>query len=77
MRFDFAAYEKVFPEVVSAPQAVESAVDTFTPTSEQAKDNKPGEDLSAMPAEEKPAENVQIVTPEPLPALEPKGDENE
>lgn len=79
MRFDFNAYEKVFPEAPEAPSAVDSAVDSFKPTeSEKAKDNKPGEDV--LSAEPKTAENPkpeQIVTPEEVPGEMPKGEDNE
>ena len=48
MRFNYAAYEKVFPETKPAP-VIESAVDTFKPTEaeaiEKAKDEMPGEDV--------------------------------
>jgi hypothetical protein len=46
MRFDFKAYEKVYP-AQAAPQTVDTAVDGFNPTAEKAaemaKDEKPGE----------------------------------
>lgn len=46
MGFNFDAYEKVFPTTPVIPPAVESAVDTFKPTEEEAiekaMDNKPG-----------------------------------
>ena len=48
MRFNFDAYEKVFPETTPAP-VIESAVDTFKPTEaeaiQKAKDEMPGEDV--------------------------------
>lgn len=74
MRFNFDAYEKVFP-TVTQPAQVESAVDTFKPTAEEAKqatDNKPGEEAPAQPAENKLPE--QIVTPETLSAPQPEGE---
>lgn len=79
MRFDFDAYEKVFPEQPEAP-AVESAVDTFKPTeSEKATDGKPGdEQMKATPdTTDKAPANDQIVTTENVPGIEPKGVENE
>lgn len=77
MRFDFDAYEKVFPEEPEAP-AVESAVDTFKPTeSEKPTDSKAGEEmLKATPTADVKTE-AQIVTPEEVPADVPKGDLNE
>jgi len=46
MRFNFEAYEKVFPEKVEDTSPIESAVDTFKPTeAEKATDNKPGDDV--------------------------------
>lgn len=74
MRFDFDAYEKVFPEQPEAP-AVESAVDTFKPTeSEKATDGKPGEEqMKATPTAEEAPANDQIVTTEEVPGDIPKG----
>ena len=49
MRFDLDAYEKVFPRKEESP-AVETAVEGFNPTAEEAaknekaKDDEPGED---------------------------------
>ena len=73
MRFNYDAYEKVFP-TVTQPAQVESAVDTFKPTAEeqQATDNKPGDNTPAQPAENKLPE--QIVTPETLSATQPEGE---
>lgn len=74
MRFDFDAYEKVFPEETEAP-AVESAVDTFKPTeSEKPTDSKAGEEmLKATPTADDKTE-AQIVTTEEVPGDIPKGD---
>lgn len=78
MRFDFDAYEKVFPETPEAP-AVESAVDTFKPTeSEKATDSKPGEELmKATPTKDEVPASDQIVTTEEVPGEMPKGVTNE
>ena len=48
MRFNFDAYEKVFPKEDPKP-VIESAVDTFKPTEAETKatDNKPGDDVMA------------------------------
>ena len=79
MRFDFNAYEKVFPEAPDVSEPIDSAVDTFRPTeSEKAMDNKPGDDVMSAPP--KPAEapkSEQIVTPEEVPGEMPKGENNE
>ena len=51
MRFDLDAYEKVFPHKEESP-AVETAVDGFNPTAEEAaknekaKDEEPGEEAA-------------------------------
>lgn len=52
MRFDFDAYERVYPEV-KQPEPIESAVDTFKPTEEEIKamDNQPGEEVTATEPE--------------------------
>ena len=78
MRFDFDAYEKVFPEQTEAP-AIDSAVDTFKPTeSEKAMDSKPGdEQMKATPTADKPKADEQIVTTEEVPGDIPKGENNE
>ena len=64
MRFDFDAYEKVFP---TAPQAPEQ--DTAVPPENDAKatDDKPGDDKATPEPEEAPPANEQIVTTEELP----------
>lgn len=36
MRFDSAAYNKLYPRTAPAVESVESAVETFTPTEEEA-----------------------------------------
>ena len=77
MRFNFDAYEKVYPETAPAV-SVESAVDTFKPTESEAKatEDKPGDDVLAsipMPGEgvsrtdepeTKPVETAPEVVPE-------------
>lgn len=77
MRFDFDAYNKVYPpENEVRPQPIESAVDTFKPTEDEAKaKDKPG------------ADTLKVETPEPEPepkiipdangALAPEGETNE
>ena len=69
MRFNFDAYEKVFPK--EEPKAViESAVDTFKPTEAENKamDEKPGDDVMAsIPTDEpetKPIESADTDQPE-------------
>lgn len=77
MRFNFDAYEKVYPETAPAV-SVESAVDTFKPTESEAKatEDKPGDDVLAsipIPGEDvsrkvepetKPVETAPEVVPE-------------
>lgn len=74
MRFDFDAYEKVYPPKPET-QPIESAVDTFKPTEEEIKamDNQPGDDAQKKPAEEKPQQPAEN---DPQPAPEPKGEQN-
>ena len=75
--FNYDAYEKVFPPEAEKQTTVESAVDTFTPTSsEKATDDKLGnaEDLNADPTPEPKVEKTVIVTTEPVEI--PKGEEN-
>ena len=59
MRFDFNAYEKVFPEEEPKPE-IDSAVDTFKPTeTEKAGGDPAGETMKTIPdeiPESKPAE---------------------
>lgn len=64
MRFDFDAYEKVFPTAPPAP-----VQDTAVPPENDAKatDDKPGDDKATPEPEEAPAANKQIVTTEELP----------
>lgn len=71
MHFDFDAYEKVFPEQ-PAPVKVDSVVETFKPTEEMAKDNKPGDEKAVeIPAAETPAEPQPEIAPAGEP---PKGE---
>lgn len=52
MRFNFEAYEKVFPETEPKP-VIESAVDTFKPTENEKPTEQAGEDvMSSTPAED-------------------------
>lgn len=71
MRFNFDAYDKVYPVQETPTAPIESAVETFKPTeAEKATDNKPGDDV--MNADPTPDD------PTPTPADEPaKGAENE
>lgn len=60
MRFNFDAYAKVFPEK-EEPKVFESAVDTFKPTEEKAKDHQPGGEPKEDPIEttEEIPENIE------------------
>ena len=63
MRFNFEAYEKVYPETAPAV-SVESAVDTFKPTESEAKatEDKPGDDVMAsVPVKDEP-ETTPVVS---------------
>ena len=64
MRFNFDAYEKVYPETAPAV-SVESAVDTFKPTESEAKatEEKPGDDVMAsVPNQDEPETTPVIST---------------
>ena len=72
MRFDFDAYEKVYPEKEEAPQ-IESAVETFTPTQSEAEGSTAGDEMSALPQEKIPEPVIQ----DPDTAIEPEGEKDE
>lgn len=78
MRFDFDAYDKVFPTQPTQVASIESAVDTFKPTeSEMAKDKKPGEDvMTSVPGEDAKA-SVPEVPPNDSAEPQPEGGTNE
>lgn len=61
MRFDFDAYDKVFPTQPTPVASVESAVDTFKPTEAEAKamDEKPGDDVMASVPEVPPNDSAE------------------
>ena len=61
MRFDFDAYEKVFPTAPQAPEQ-DTAVPAETP---KATDDKPGDDKATPEPEQ--ANNEPIVTVEDMP----------
>lgn len=61
MRFNFEAYEKVYPKEDPKP-VIESAVDTFHPTEAENKatEEKPGEDvLASIPKDEPETDSDQ------------------
>lgn len=69
MRFNFDAYEKVYPETAPAV-SVESAVDTFKPTESEAKatEEKPGDDvLASVPKQDEPETTPVETAPEVVP----------
>lgn len=70
MRFNFEAYEKVYPSNVEPPKTVESAVDTFKPTEEKVKDQAPGEETPKPEPEVTPAAEPENSTPEIVPESE-------
>ena len=65
MRFDYEAYEKVFPKEDPKP-VIESAVDTFKPTENEKPTEQAGEDVMAsVPSEpEEPEETKAVEQPE-------------
>ena len=59
MRFNYEAYEKVFPKEDPKP-VIESAVDTFRPTENEKPTEQAGEDVMAsVPAEEPEATSAE------------------
>lgn len=64
MRFNFDAYDKVYPVQTESTAPIESAVDTFKPTeNEKAMDDKPGDDVmnaDPTPKDEPPTEHAEI-----------------
>lgn len=51
MQFDYEAYEKVFPGVnTDTAAAIDSAVDGYTPTADEASGNASKEDMNTVPA---------------------------
>lgn len=64
MRFNYEAYEKVFPKESPKP-VIESAVDTFKPTEEEKPTEQAGEDVMAsVPVQEEPEINSAEEQPE-------------
>lgn len=64
MRFDFDAYDKVFPAEEEKPE-IESAVDTFKPTETEKVGGDPtGETMKTIPAEPTPESTPAEPTPE-------------
>lgn len=64
MRFNFEAYEKVYPKEEPKP-VIESAVDTFKPTEAESKatDEMSGEDVMAsVPMDEPEADSAPEVS---------------
>lgn len=59
MRFNYDAYEKVFQAEAKPAPVIESAVETYKPTADEAK------------AMDKPGEAVMSATPDPIPEPEP------
>ena len=55
MQFDYEAYEKVFPDITTdTAAAIDSAVDGYTPTAEEASGNASKEDINTVPAADDP-----------------------
>ena len=77
MRFDFDAYEKVYPQSEVRHQPIESAVDTFKPTEAESKAmEKPGADTLKVETPEPDPEPEKEI-PDVLGALAPEGETNE
>ena len=72
MRFNYEAYEKVFPKDPEPSKPIESAVDTFKPTEEEMAMDKPGVKINVI---EEPKLD-EIPEPEGIGALAPEGEEN-
>lgn len=69
MKFDLNAYEKVFPRTEVSP-AVETAVEGFNPTAEEAAKNEKAKDDE--PGEDEAPEAITTESEEDL----PEGEEN-
>ena len=71
-RFDYDAYDKVFPREV--PATVDTAVEGFTPTADikKATDNKPGDDI--LKAVDPEPDNPGGETPNTTGEESPKGE---
>ena len=65
MRFNFEAYEKVYPKEEPKP-VIESAVDTFKPTEAETKatEDMPGEDVMASVPTDEPETDSAPEVPE-------------
>ena len=51
MQFDYNAYEKVFPDITTdTAAAIDSAVEGYTPTADEASGNASKEDINTVPA---------------------------
>lgn len=61
MRFNFDAYDKVYPEQTTPVASIESAVDTFKPTENESKamDEKPGEDVMSVAPDVPPNDSAE------------------
>lgn len=65
MRFNFEAYEKVYPKEEPKP-VIESAVDTFKPTEAESKatEDMPGDDVMASVPKDEPEADSAPEVPE-------------
>lgn len=61
MRFNFDAYDKVYPEQTTPVASIESAVDTFKPTETESRamDEKPGEDVMSVTPDVPPNDSAE------------------
>lgn len=76
MRFDFDAYDKVFPAESEPQPEIESAVDTFKPTeTEKAGGDPAGETVKTIPTE--PIKEPESTPAKPDTVEIPEGGTNE
>lgn len=62
MTFDYEAYEKVFPAQPTPTATIDSAVEGYTPTADEAS-GKPNEaDLNTVPAQTQPKNGANLPT---------------
>lgn len=67
MRFNYEAYEKVFPKEEPKP-VIESAVETFKPTENEKPTEQAGDDMASVEIPEEPTDSAEE---------QPEGENNE
>jgi len=58
MRFNYEAYEKVFPKEEPKP-VIESAVDTYKPTENEKPTEQAGDDMASVELPEEPKDSAE------------------